>query len=149
MLANEFLLQVRASVAPAIEAGPSPGGYRRVIPITGGTFEGPKVRGTVLPGEDRQTFRPDGILQVVARYSLQTEDGAVVLVTNRGLWHGPPEVGARLAQGETVDPALYYFRTCATLEAPSGPYAWLNQRIVVGTAAPGARVVVVDFFTVS
>jgi hypothetical protein len=150
MLANEFLLKARVSITPALEAGPSPRGYRRVIPITGGTFEGPKLRGTVLPGEDRQTFLSDGTLEVVAHYALQTEDGAIILVTNRGFWHGPAEVGARLAQGEPVDPSLYYFRTCARLEAPSGsPYAWLNHRIIVGSVAPTSRMVVVDFFSVS
>ena len=150
MLANEFLLQVRAQIAPAVEVGPSPRGYCRVIPITGGTFEGPKLRGTILPGEDRQTFLSDGSLEIVARYALKADDGAVILVTNRGFWHGPPDVGARLAQGEAVDPALYYFRTCARLEAPSGgPHAWLNHRIIVGSAAPGSGVVVVDFHVVS
>ena|SRR5690349_2459032 len=150
MLGNEFLVQVKASITPAVEVGPSPRGYRRVIPISGGTFEGPKLRGTVLPGEDRQTFLSDGTLEVVARYGLKTHDGAVILVTNRGFWHGPPEVGARLAQGEHVDPALYYFRTCARLEAPGGgPHAWLNHRIIVGSVAPALGVVVVDFFVVS
>src|SRR5262245_46727667 len=116
MLDGQFLLKASVTLGPAREAGPGPSGYRRVIPITGGSFEGPMLRGSVLPGEDRQMLRSDGVLEVVARYALQTDDGTVLLVTNRGFWHGPPDVGARLAQGEAVDPSLYYFRTCARIE---------------------------------
>jgi hypothetical protein len=151
MLQNEFLLEARVDIAKVIDAGPTPGGMRRIIPITGGSFEGPKLRGTVIPGgEDRQLFRPDGVLEVEASYALRTDDGAVIVVTNRGLWHGSPEVGARIVQGEVVDPSLYYFRTCARLEAPvGGSYAWLNRTIVMGSVAPRPGFVIVKFFTVT
>jgi hypothetical protein len=121
------------------------------VPITGGSFEGPRLQGQVVPGgEDRQLFRSDGVLEVEASYALRTDDDAIIVVTNRGIWHGSPEVGSKLMQGEAVDPSLYYFRTCARLEAPvGGPYAWLNRVIILGTVAPQARLVVVEFFAVT
>ena len=150
-LSNEFLLEARVDIAPPVDAGLTPGGLRRIVPITGGSFEGPKLRGQVVPGgEDRQLFRSDGVLEVEASYALRTDDGAVIVVNNRGYWHGSPEVGSRIMQGEDVDPSLYYFRTCARLEAPvGGPYAWLNRTIVVGSVAPKVRFVVVRFFALT
>ena len=151
MLPNEFLLEARVDIAAGVDAGLTPLGLRRIVPITGGSFEGPKLRGQVIPGgEDRQLFRSDGVLEVEAFYALRTDDGTVIVVNNRGFWHGSPEVGAKLMQGEEVDPSLYYFRTCARLEAPvGGPYAWLNRTIVLGSAAPRGRVVVVRFFALT
>ncbi len=150
MLTNEFLMKARFTLGPSLDAGPTPWGFRRLIPITGGSFDGPRLHGKVLPGgEDRQLFRPDGVLEVEARYSLETHDGVVLVVTNRGLWHGAPEVGARLMQGEIVDPSLYYFRTCARVEAPAGgAYSFLNQILILGTAAPEPGAVVLQFFAV-
>lgn len=151
MIGNEFLLEALVEIAPAMDAGPSPAGFRRIIPITGGSFEGPKLRGRVVPGgEDRQIFRADGVLEVEARYTLETQDGVFLVVTNKGIWHGSPEVGARLMAGEPVDPSLYYFRTAARFEAPSGgPYSWLNRVLILGSASPRAGLVVVKFYTVS
>jgi hypothetical protein len=150
-LPNEFLLEARVDIAPSVDAGLTPGGLRRIVPITGGSFEGPKLRGQIVPGgEDRQLFRSDGVLEVEASYALRTDDGAVIVVNNRGYWHGSPEVGSRIMQGEDVDPSLYYFRTCARLEAPvAGPYAWLNRTIVLGSVAPKVRFVVVRFFALT
>jgi Protein of unknown function (DUF3237) len=151
MLNNEFLLAAQVTIAKGVDAGLTPGGMRRIVPITGGSFEGPRLRGTVIPGgEDRQLFRPDGVLEVEASYALRTHDGEVIVVTNRGLWHGSPEVGARIVQGEVVDPTLYYFRTCARLEAPvGGSYAWLNRTVIIGSVAPRAELVSVEFFTLT
>jgi hypothetical protein len=151
MIANEFLLEALFDVGPAIDAGPTPLGFRRIIPITGGSFEGPKLRGRVVPGgEDRQIFRADGVLSVEARYMLETQEGVLITVTNKGLWYGTPEVGARLMQGEPVDPSLYYFRTAALFEAPtSSALAWLNRVIILGTASPRAGLVIIKFFTVN
>ena len=149
-LRTEFALEARVTIGDALVVGSTPGGLRRVVPITGGSFEGPKLRGRVLPGgHDRQLFRMDGTLEVEASYTLEVEDGCLVVITNRGLWRGSPEVGARLMQGESVDPSEYYFRTRAELEAPAGsPHAWLSKSIFVGTAAPEKALVVVRLFAV-
>jgi hypothetical protein len=135
-LRTEFTFEVRATLAPALEVGETPYGRRRVIPITGGTFEGPRVKGTVVPGgADWQVIRPDGVAELMALYEVRTDDGVLVHVASKGIRHGPAEVVAALARGEDVDPALYYFRTHVALEAPAGDYAWLNDSIYVGTGA--------------
>ena len=77
----------------------------------GGSFEGPRLRGEVLPdGGDWLLMRPDGVLEQDVRITLKTDNGAFIYLRYAGMRHGPPEVMARLAQGETVDPSEYYFR---------------------------------------
>lgn len=135
-LAAELAFEVHATLASALEAGETPHGRRRVIHITGGTFEGPRVRGEVVPGgADWQLVRPDGVAELHALYDLETDDGVLVHVASRGIRHGPADVMERLARGEEVDPTRYYFRTHVTLEAPKGRYGWLNDSIYVGIGA--------------
>ncbi len=111
-LSTEYAFELRATVDTPQEVGDTPAGRRRFIPITGGTFEGPKLKGTILPGgADAQVIRNDGVTDLVARYTLKVDDGTLIYVVNRGLRHGPPEVMQRLMRGESVDPAAYYFRT--------------------------------------
>lgn len=148
-LANEFAFELRASVDAVQEVGETPAGRRRFIPITGGTFEGPKLKGVVLPGgADAQVIRSDGVTDLVARYTLKVEDGTLIYVVNRGLRHGPPEIMQRLMRGETVDPTLYYFRTTPVFEVAAGPHDWLNRSIFIGTGARHAAEVHVRYFRV-
>ena len=133
----EFLLRARIELAPVQDLGDAPLGRRRIIAITGGSFAGPRLSGTVLPGgADWQLIRPDGVAWVEARYTLQTSDGALIYVQNSGYRHGPAPVIARLAAGEDVDPALYYFRTAPWFETAAPRYDWLNRSVC---AASGAR----------
>jgi hypothetical protein len=120
-------------VAQPLQVGATPRGRRRVVPILGGSFEGPRLRGKVLPGADWQFERSDGVLEAEARYELQTDDGVIVSVVNRGFRRASPDVMRRLAALELVDPASYYFRTTPLFEAPAGPHAWLNESVFVGT----------------
>jgi hypothetical protein len=149
-LRTEYAFTARVSVAPALIVGPCPYGLRRYVPITGGTIVGPLLNGRVLAaGGDSQVVRADGVLEVDARYQVQTEDGVVVAVANHGLRLGSPEVIARLTQGEKVSPDEYYFRTAALFEAPMGsPYEWLNRAIFTATAEREADLVTVHFFRV-
>lgn len=148
-LPTEFAFELRATVAAPQEIGDTPAGRRRFIPITGGTFEGPKLKGVVLPGgADAQVIRPDGVTDLVARYTLQADDGTLIYVVNRGLRHGPPEIMQRLMRGETVDPTLYYFRTTPVFEVAAGPHDWLNRSIFIGTGARHAAEVHVRYFRV-
>src|SRR5262245_64333731 len=72
----EFVFEARVSVDKPIVVGDGPHGLRRVVPITGGTVEGPKLKGTVVSGgADWQFVRPDGTLQLEAKYTLQSDDG--------------------------------------------------------------------------
>jgi hypothetical protein len=145
----ELLFEVRATLAAPILVGEVPEGTRRVVPVSGGTFEGMRLRGTVLPGgADWQYLRADGVLVVEAQYLLRTDDGVVIQVNNRGLRHGPEETMRRLAAGEPVDPAEYYFRATPRLSAPAGPYEWLNRRVFLCSGARLADAVVLRFYEV-
>jgi len=145
----ERLFRAVVEIAAPLSVGVTPLGERRIIPITGGRFEGEKLAGDVLPGgADWQIVRSDGTALLEARYTLRTRDGALVYVRNRGVRSGPPEVLARLARGEAVDPASYYFRTVPQFETGAPPYAWLNDLVAVGSAARAAGAVTLDFFAV-
>ncbi|MGZ3366401.1 MAG: DUF3237 domain-containing protein [Caulobacteraceae bacterium] len=138
----EFVFRVRATLGAPIEQGSWDNQRHRTIPITGGIVEGPRFKGKVLPGgADWQTLRvSDGNTKIFARYTLQHEDGTFVTVTNPGVRRGPAEVMARLAAGEVVDPASYYFRASPQMEAPPGPHGWLEQNtfVCVGKRWPDA-----------
>ena len=117
--------------------------------LPGGEFAGPKLRGTVIPGgADWQVLRDDGVAELEARYTLRTDDGALIYVRNHALRHGPPEVMAALAAGRPVDPASYYFRGAVFFETAAGPYAWLCRHIIVCTGEREPARVKVKFFQV-
>ena len=127
-----------------VSMGKTPEGERRVVPITGGTFEGPGLKGTIMPGgEDWQLVREDGVMQLDARYWLRTEDGAIIRVHNQVLV-GPPPQGQAAGQR--------YRRSSVRFEAPIGKYDWLNQAVFVGTITPDTTqrppIVVLRFFKV-
>ena len=145
----ERLFRAVVEIAEPLSVGVTPAGERRIIPITGGRFEGEKLTGDVLPGgADWQLVRPDGTALLEARYTLRTRDGALVYVRNRGVRSGPPEVLARLRRGEAVVPASYYFRTVPQFETGSPLYAWLNDLVTVCSASRAAAAVTLDFFAV-
>lgn len=122
----QFVFEITAELAPAIRPGPTPYGRRNLIPITGGSFEGPQIRGKVLPGGgDWQLVRADGVVNVVADYFIQADDGAVIQVHNAGVISG---IGGA--------PAAVYFRTSPRFEAPIGPHDWLNKSVFVSTVSP-------------
>ena len=124
-------------------------GERRIIPITGGRFEGAKMRGEILPGgADWQIVAPDGTAILEARYTLRTDDGALIYVRNNGFRHGPPEVLAAIARGEQVDPGKYYFRATPTFETGDKKYAWLNRIICVCSGVRTKEEVLLDFYEV-
>src|SRR6476646_4592137 len=125
---TRLLMMLRVDVATTQTIGAVPHGTRRTVPLTGGHFEGPRLRGTVLPGgsADWLLLRADGVLELDLRATLRTDDGALISMTSFGLRHGPPEVIAALGRGETVDPASYYFRTTPRFETAHRTYAFLN-----------------------
>ena len=149
MLRLEPLFRATITLAPPQELGDAPLGRRRIIPITGGRVSGARLQGTVLPGgADWQVVRSDGVADLDARYTVETDDGALIYVNNRGLRHGPPEVLAQLARGEDVDPARYYMRTHPRFETGDARYAWLNRIVCVGTGARRAASVELEIFEV-
>ena len=143
------LLHIRVTLEPIRDLGVTPLGRRRIIGITGGTFSGPKIAGKVLPGgADWQVIRPDGSAYLDARYTLETDDGALIYVNNKGYRHGPKEVIERMARGEDVDPSRYYMRATPWFETSAARYDWLNRTICVATGARRADCVELDFFEV-
>jgi hypothetical protein len=132
----EFVYCANAQLAAPIQIGDTPDGTRRIIPILSGTIQGPHIRGHILGGgSDWQVRRSDGVTVADATYGIETDDGAIIQIRNRGLRHGPADVMARLASGDIVDPTTYYFRTAPEFIAPLGRYAWLNDSIFVCTGA--------------
>ncbi|HEY7338950.1 MAG TPA: DUF3237 domain-containing protein [Bryobacteraceae bacterium] len=145
-----FVFEVRADVGAPLEIGVLPSGSeRRVIPILGGTFEGPSVRGRVLPGgADSQIVHPNGSAELDARYTLQTDTGALISVFNRGVRNGPPEVLAKLRAGERVPAASYYFRAVPKFETGDPGLQWLCEKIFVCSGERLAAQVILRFFEV-
>jgi hypothetical protein len=142
-------MRVEVTLEPIRDLGDTPYGRRRIIGITGGRFSGAKLSGKVLPGgADWQVIRGDGVAELDARYTLETTDGALIYVSNRGLRHGPAAVIERMARGEAVDPALYYMRTSPRLETAAPQYAWLNRCVCVASGARRAASVELDFYEV-
>ena len=143
------LFDLVAELAPTVVLGHGPRGERRMVPILSGSFEGSRLRGTVLPGGvDWQIIRPDGVAEIEAHYSLETNDGAVIRVINKGYRHGPPDVMRRLAEGETVPSSEYYFRAAPVFEAPLGRYEWLSRSLFISTGERSANSVVLHFHEV-
>ena len=143
------LLRAEITLAPPQELGETPHGRRRVVPITGGSFRGEKLAGRVLPGgADWQLIRADGVAELDARYTLEASDGALIYVHNFGYRHGPPEILKRLADGQPVEPSLYYMRTPPRFETAAERYQWLNRTICVATGARRAAAVELEVFEV-
>lgn len=149
-LRAEFVFEARITVDKPQVIGQGPYGVRRVVPITGGSFAGPAIKGTVAPGgADWQFVRPDGVIDIHAKYTLKTDDGALILVDTRGLRHGPAAVMERLGKGELVPGSDYYFRTSATFEAPlGGKYAWLNRAVFIAVAERRPDAAVLRFYRI-
>lgn len=130
-----YAFEIRAQVAAPVELGTTALGRRRIIAINGGTFEGPTLKGKVLPGgADWQIVRADGLTDLDARYTLQTSNGHLIYVQNKGIRHAPPEVMQKLLAGQDVDPALVYFRTSPVFETAAAELQWLTRSVFVATA---------------
>ncbi|HEX5613034.1 MAG TPA: DUF3237 domain-containing protein [Burkholderiales bacterium] len=143
----EFLMRLAVDVGEPASMGAGPLGERRIIPILGGTFEGPRLRGEVLPGgADWQIVRSDGVLDLDARYALREKAGGLIRVVSQGYRHGPAEVLAALARGEEVDPQQYFFRTTLRFETGAPSLQWLNRTIAVARAERKARRVLLEAY---
>jgi len=136
---TEFLFKIVLDVPPVLDLGATPYGHRRIARIAGGTFEGPKLKGTVLPGGgDWLLFRHDQVLQLDVRLVMETDDKQMIYMTYKGFRHGPKDVIDRLNRGESVDPSLYYFRATPYFETSSDKYGWMNRICTVATGQRSA-----------
>src|SRR5579862_3113446 len=132
---SRLLMTMHVKVGTLQNIGAVPHGARRTAPLGGGMFEGPRLRGVILPdaSADWQLLRSDGVLEMDLRFTLRTDDGALVMMRSFGLRHGPPDVIAAIGRGETVDPSTYYFRTMPRFETAHPAYAFLNRLVAVAT----------------
>src|SRR5262249_33070286 len=135
---------------PIQQLGATPLGTRRIVPVSGGHFEGDRLRGVVLPiaGSDWLLQRADGSAQQDVRLLLKTDDGALIAMTYRGVRHSSAEVAATPARGDSVPKTEYYLRTAPFFETASERYAWLNTIVAVGVGERLPNEVVYSVFEV-
>jgi hypothetical protein len=146
-----LVYRLDATVGAPLDVGDFPAGRRRIVPLTGGTFTGPKISGSLVAGvsADWQIVQPDGTALGDIRYVLKTDAGALLYVQSRGVRHGSAEVLARLAHGEDVDAAEYTFRTSTQIEAAAPELDWLNKGIFISVAARRAGGVIYETYLVA
>jgi len=149
-LQSRHLFTVTIKLHPTEEVGQTPSGNRRVFAVSGGDFKGERLRGSILPvaGSDLLLTRPDGSSQQDVRMLLRTDDGALILMTYRGVRYASAEVSDRLARGATVAPSEYYLRTAPFFETSAPNYAWLNKIVSVGVGDRRPDSVIYEVFEI-
>jgi hypothetical protein len=147
----EFMARFEVNLdAPVLELGQIGSvGKRRIIPITGGKFKGPRLNGTILNnGADWQLVSADGLAHLDTRYALKTDDGALIYIQTHGFRYGPADVMAEIAKGNPVDPNKYYFRVYIQFETGSARYEWLNRAMAIGAGMRLRNAVIYDAYMV-
>ena len=142
--------RLEATLAPPLELGQVARGRRRIVALTGGEFSGPEMSGRLLPAAsaDWQTILPDGTALGDIRYVLETGRGDLLYVQSHSIRHGSPEVLARLARGEDVDPNEYTFRASTEIETAAPDLDWLNKGVFISVAARQAAGVIYETYLV-
>lgn len=133
-LKSRHLFTVTMKLPPTLELGNTPAGNRRVFTVSEGQFIGERLKGEVLPqaSSDLLLVRSDDSYQQDVRLILRTDDGALILMTYRGVRYASPDVSARVARGECVSSSDYYLRTAPFFETSSTKYEWLNKIVTIG-----------------
>ncbi len=126
------LFVLREAIPPLLVVGSTPNGYRRVGLVEGGAFEGDRLSGVVVSGNDWQTIRPDSCMKLDVRLVLRTNDDALICMTYTVVRAGPPDVIAAVDRGEAPDPSTYYFRMSPFFETSAKRYDWMNRIVCVG-----------------
>lgn len=140
-LESRHLFKLFIELHPTIQLGRTPAGGRRIYPVSGGKFEGDRLKGRVSPlaGSDILLIREDGTFQQDVRLLLIAEDESPIIMTYRGVRRASVAVDERLTRGEIVDASEYYLRTTPYFETASPAHAWLNGIVSVakGGRCPG------------
>ena len=144
------ILRLEAELGEALDVGDVAQGRRRIVPLTGGTFAGPELNGTLLPGAsaDWQIVLPDGTALGDIRFTLRTDGGDLLYVRSQGVRHGSPEVLARLGRGEEVDASEYVFRTSTQIETAAPELDWLNKGVFISVAGRQVGGVIYEVYLV-
>jgi hypothetical protein len=132
-LRTRSLFVLREQVPPLFVVGQTPNGFRRIGLVPGGSFEGERLSGEVVSGNDWQSVRSDSCVKLDVRLLLKTTDGALIVMMYTCLRAGPPAIIEKLDRGEPVDPGSYYFRMTPTFETAAPQYDWINRIMAVGT----------------
>lgn len=143
------ITSLHINVAMPQESGTIDGKRKRFIPITGGSMDGPQLRGDIMPGGgDWQSIHEDGLTDIYARYSLRTHDGVVIGITNPGVRVASADVTRRIAAGEVVSPSEYYFRSSPVFDVANGRYEWLRRKVFVARGIRKPDHVILEVFEV-
>jgi hypothetical protein len=144
-LQTRYVFSLVIQIGAPIVAGDFGHGVRRIVPILGGDVRGEGISGTIFPcGADFQTIRPNGLTELEAKYAFEMDDGAIVYIENVGIRFGPKQLLDRIAKGESVDPALIYFRSVPKFETGAEKYRWLMENLFIGVGARHPDRVVID-----
>jgi hypothetical protein len=127
-----FLCTVSLETTLPQAIGQNPHGNRQIVPVTGGSFDGPHLKGKVLPGGDWVLERPDGVRELDGRVTWQTDDGALMYVTYRGYRAKISPALPRWMAGEPVPAEEFYHMVTLHFETSAPQYAWLEQVVVIG-----------------
>ena len=141
-------MQLTVDFAGMKTIGKTPGGLRRIAPVTGGTFSGERLRGTVQGGADWVINRPDGVMVIDVRLTLETEDSALIYLAYQGRFLAEPDAMRRFGKGELLAPHEYSLAMTARFECGDERYGWLNNAVVVGTGEQTATGPVYTLFEV-
>lgn len=148
-LKSELLYRAHIDVEGFYEVGASFRGTRTIVRVKGGWFEGPKLKGEILPGTgDWFLTRPDGVGEGDVRDTYRTDDGHVLYVSYRGILAISDEAWARIRAGEDVPASEYYLRTQPMFETGSQKYGWLNSILSVGIGKQEAMGVTYDVYAI-
>jgi hypothetical protein len=129
--------RLEIEIAAPLDLGEVDGGRRRIVAQTGGTFTGPEINGRLLPGSsaDWQIVQPDGTARGDIRYTLETDGRDLLYVQSQSVRSGDPDVLARLARDEEVDPSEYTFRASTQIETAAPALRWLNIGVFISVGA--------------
>jgi Protein of unknown function (DUF3237) len=127
------LFVLREQVPRLLVVGQTPNAFRRIGVIQGGSFEGERLSGEVVSGNDWQAVRTDSCIKLDVRLVLRTTDGELIVMSYQCLRAGPPDVIEKMDKGESVDPRSYYFRMNPMFETSAPKYDWMNRIIAIGT----------------
>ena len=145
-----FAFEVRADIGPSEHVGSGAGDVLDFTPITGGTVDGPRLRGVLVPGGgDWSIRRGPTVYELDARYLIRAEDGALIDIVNHGYYRtATAEAMERAEAGADVDPSEVYFRTSPVFRTDAPQHRWLAETVFIGLARDEAGQVCIRFYEV-